>query len=537
MNRIALGLTLASSSIAFGQVLAYEPFDYPAGDLRTRDGGVGFAEAWQQDVATNDVGLNSIEIPGVTASGGRVIEGGRYVESLRTLAANPSPADPDNPVATEVWFSVHAMMNENNEHDPFFECFGGVTLVRENGDEALRLGQAWSDGVWGYSQPFVSDVRSEILIDTTPRLIVARIVDPGTGLQDAEVHCWIDPDVTAGEPLNETAIGTSLIYGGGFNRVKVAAGNNGSAPYMLDFDEIKLGTSFEEVTTGTASIAYEGFDYLPGNLGGMMNGGTGFAGPWSDAPPVNATDEDGISTGCSSNLGGSGRTGGNGAGAFRYLDASYGTSGEPETVYYSVVGRTNPDNPVAEGDLAWYAGASLFNGDQEVLFIGKPWNASFWGFDAQDGGCDALPESCGQGVFEINDVPRLIVVKMDFDGIGGATTSLWVEPTDCMEGTPDVVYEDANNPGFNRIRFQAGNGPSFMDFDEVRVGRTWSDVVPNSGSSDCPEDINGDGIVGFGDVLEALSAWGSSGGAADVDGDGTVAFGDVLAVLSAFGPC
>ena len=56
--------------------------------------------------------------------------------------------------------------------------------------------------------------------------------------------------------------------------------------------------SFEEVTTGTASIAYEGFDYLPGNLGGMMNGGTGFAGPWSDAPPVNATDEDGISTGC-----------------------------------------------------------------------------------------------------------------------------------------------------------------------------------------------------------------------------------------------
>ncbi len=202
-----------------------------------------------------------------------------------------------------------------------------------------------------------------------------------------------------------------------------------------------------------------------------------------------------------------------------------------------MVGRTNPDNPVAEGDLAWYAGASLFNGDQEVLFIGKPWNASFWGFAAQDGGCDALPESCGQGLFEINDVPRLIVVKMDFDGIGGATTSLWVEPTDCMEGTPDVVYEDANNPGFNRIRFQAGNGPSYMDFDEVRVGRTWSDVVPNSGSSDCPEDINGDGIVGFGDVLEALSAWGSSGGAADVDGDGTVAFGDVLAVLSAFGPC
>ena len=237
------------------------------------------------------------------------------------------------------------------------------------------------------------------------------------------------------------------------------------------------------------------------------------------------------------NLGGSGRTGGNGAGAFRYLDASYGTSGEPETVYYSVVGRTNPDNPVAEGDLAWYAGASLFNGDQEVLFIGKPWNASFWGFDAQDGGCDALPESCGQGLFEINDVPRLIVVKMDFDGVGGATTSLWVEPTDCAEGTPDVVYEDANNPGFNRIRFQAGNGPAYMDFDEVPRGPH----LERCGSQQWRQRLSRRHQWRRHCRLRrrprALSAWGSSGGAADVDGDGTVAFGDVLAVLSAFGPC
>ena len=51
-----------------------------------------------------------------------------------------------------------------------------------------------------------------------------------------------------------------------------------------------------------------------------------------------------------------------------------------------------------------------------------------------------------------------------------------------------------------------------MDFDEVRLGRSWDDVVPNDGGggNNCPEDINGDGIVGFGDVLEAV-AWGSSG--------------------------
>ena len=171
--------------------------------------------------------------------------------------------------------------------------------------------------------------------------------------------------------------------------------------------------------------------------------------------------------------------------------------------------------------------------------MGKPWAADSWGFDAQDGACDGDVNGCGFSSVQFSDTPSLIVVKMDFDGVGGATTSLWVDPADCAEGTPEIVYEDANNPGFNRIRFQAGNGPAYMDFDEVRLGRSWDDVVPNDGGggNDCPEDINGDGIVGFGDVLEALSAWGSSGGAADVDGDGTVAFGDVLAVLSAFGPC
>ena len=42
MNRIALGLSLAASSITFGQVLAYESFEYPAGNLSGKDGGLGF---------------------------------------------------------------------------------------------------------------------------------------------------------------------------------------------------------------------------------------------------------------------------------------------------------------------------------------------------------------------------------------------------------------------------------------------------------------------------------------------------------------
>ncbi len=53
----------------------------------------------------------------------------------------------------------------------------------------------------------------------------------------------------------------------------------------------------------------------------------------------------------------------------------------------------------------------------------------------------------------------------------------------------------------------------------------------------CPEDADGNGEVGFGDVLAILGAWENIGGAEDVDGDGVVGFGDVLAVLAAWGPC
>ena len=51
----------------------------------------------------------------------------------------------------------------------------------------------------------------------------------------------------------------------------------------------------------------------------------------------------------------------------------------------------------------------------------------------------------------------------------------------------------------------------------------------------CPEDLDGDGLVGVGDLLTLLAAWG--GPEADLDGDGITGVGDLLTVLSAWGVC
>ncbi len=54
----------------------------------------------------------------------------------------------------------------------------------------------------------------------------------------------------------------------------------------------------------------------------------------------------------------------------------------------------------------------------------------------------------------------------------------------------------------------------------------------------CFGDIDGDGTVGFGDLLEILGNWGPCKGCPqDVDHDGTVAFGDILVVLAGWGVC
>lgn len=59
------------------------------------------------------------------------------------------------------------------------------------------------------------------------------------------------------------------------------------------------------------------------------------------------------------------------------------------------------------------------------------------------------------------------------------------------------------------------------------------------GASDCPNDLNGDGVVGISDVLQMISEWGDcqSGCAGDLDNDGEVAINDLLILISAWGSC
>ncbi len=57
--------------------------------------------------------------------------------------------------------------------------------------------------------------------------------------------------------------------------------------------------------------------------------------------------------------------------------------------------------------------------------------------------------------------------------------------------------------------------------------------------ADCPADLNGDGAVAVGDLVELILAWGSCPGPcpADFDRNGAVDVADLIELILAWGPC
>ena len=58
-----------------------------------------------------------------------------------------------------------------------------------------------------------------------------------------------------------------------------------------------------------------------------------------------------------------------------------------------------------------------------------------------------------------------------------------------------------------------------------------------AGAVECAADVDGDGMVAFGDLTKLLSEWDCVGCATDLDGDGTTGFTDLSVLLAQWGSC
>ncbi len=111
--------------------------------------------------------------------------------------------------------------------------------------------------------------------------------------------------------------------------------------------------------------------------------------------------------------------------------------------------------------------------------------------------------------------------------------------------TPYDIDPDANALRWGSLfnfRFVSNNPPTerLASIELFRPGAPDTVAVTViAPASSCPADLDGNGLVGFPDLLAVLSAWGPCPPpcSADPNGDGTVDFADLLIVLSAWGPC
>lgn len=83
--------------------------------------------------------------------------------------------------------------------------------------------------------------------------------------------------------------------------------------------------------------------------------------------------------------------------------------------------------------------------------------------------------------------------------------------------TNDLTFVDGPTP---RLLFASGTGTFGRDLEVA-----------------CPQDIDGNSVVGVSDLLDLLGAWGTDDSDADIDGDGEVGVNDLLNLLGAWGPC
>lgn len=221
------------------------------------------------------------------------------------------------------------------------------------------------------------------------------------------------------------------------------------------FSILLVGLALTSLPAKATSIFTETFNYAVGaNLDGQ-NGGSGFSGAWTGG---NSTIVGGI--------GGAGTSALQvGTESKRTLLSTFNTSGN--SFYLSYV--MNSSN-FSGGN---YTGISLWQGNTENMFLGIPWNAQKFGFDAHGGNgtadiktVDFTPLANTSYLVTFALLPSATSGKVDIKL--WATSDLSVDANTLLSATPNASLIGSRNN---------------FTFDNVRVNGNYAGALKLSGLS------------------------------------------------------
>lgn len=230
---------------------------------------------------------------------------------------------------------------------------------------------------------------------------------------------------------------------------------------------------------GTPIVAEEEFQYDSGvqPLLDGANGGSGFGAAWYQ-PTVFDTIVAGLTYRSLVTSSNATYVAGNGNEAFRALSGTYGGVGGG-TVYISFLAQAS------DGLFDW-AGLSFWSGtNSENLFMGEVVASSAnntWGFS--QGGNYYMNFTSRNATPSAN--VDFLVYRIDFPttngGSGNTRVSIYVNPT-LNANEPYSPSGSAYLDSFTFDTIRLGTGDT-LNFDEIRIGSHWTNVVPFVGTPD-----------------------------------------------------
>ena len=235
INRLAIALAMVSLVSWAGAQTASDSFNYTAGTgaLANQNGGSGWSSNW-------GTGTNSITSPGLTftKNGQTLVSSGNMATTVGNDVGNFRQLPSTISTGTE-FVSLLSKLDSGTGGTGYagFSLFNG-------GSENLFIGQIFNNTHWGLDQS-TGVQASNVVVDGTTHLLVAQIdYGAGAGGQD-RVRLYIDPTPGLSAPDVAPAIDVSTTRSASFNQVRIQAGS-GASP--VDFDEVRMGTSYAGVT-------------------------------------------------------------------------------------------------------------------------------------------------------------------------------------------------------------------------------------------------------------------------------------------------
>jgi hypothetical protein len=229
---------------AHGDLLVYEGFDYPAGDLVGQSGGTGWAEAWhgvEGAHAHGAVVADSLNVsPAISTSGGHMQTSDGDSAVMRGFT---NPLFKANGVT---WISFLAR-NDSGQTDSTYS-FLKFAAAGGGDDGSIRItkdffGKSWQVVMGSQNQDLGAAA------DSTTVLFVLRIEATGKPGGDS-VQVFVNPPI-ASAPATPTAQLTGVTL----KPLDQAVIQSGSGVKTFSYDEIRIGTTFADVVPAAAAPA------------------------------------------------------------------------------------------------------------------------------------------------------------------------------------------------------------------------------------------------------------------------------------------